>query len=193
MYVFDLDGTLVDSVDAHIAAWIEALELFGVRKEIDEVKPYMGLPALEIAKRLHPAGAFELAAFKNRLFLEKYISYVKLYEDAAVLKYIQRPVAVVTSSSGYVAREILRTVGLLPYVDLVIGGDEVPRGKPAPDPLYKVAEYFSIAPRDMVVVGDTDYDMAMAKNAGAVGVCIQRGGGSCREADRVITTLYELL
>ncbi|RFA94266.1 HAD family hydrolase [Pyrobaculum aerophilum] len=191
MYVFDLDGTLVDSVEAHIAAWLEALKNFGVVKSVEEVKPLMGLPATEIAKALMPARARELAAVKNEIFLSKYLSLVKAYEDAAVLKLLPRPIAVVTSSSGRVARRILQAVGLSQFIDLVVGGDEVPRGKPAPDPLYVVSREFGVSPREMIVVGDSDYDMEMAEAAGAFGVCIARRA-PCRGGKRVIHSLYEL-
>ncbi|MCX8137590.1 HAD family hydrolase [Pyrobaculum aerophilum] len=191
MYVFDLDGTLVDSVEAHIAAWLDALRNFGVVKRVEEIRPLMGLPAAEIAKALMPSRARELAAVKNEIFLSKYLPLVKAYDDAAVLKLLPRPIAVVTSSSGHVARRILQAVGLSHYIDLVVGGDEVPKGKPAPDPLYVVSREFGVPPGAMVVVGDSDYDMDMAEAAGAVGVCIARRA-PCRGGRRVIHSLYEL-
>lgn len=192
MYVFDLDGTLVESVDAHIAAWVEALRLLGVEARAEDVAPLMGLPARDIARFLMPGRAEELAFLKNRLFLERHIYGVRAYEDSEVLAELPRPIAVVTSSSGYVARRVLELVGLVKYVDLVLGGDEVPRGKPAPDPLYVVERALGVPARDMVVVGDSDYDMEMAKAAGARAVCIARRK-PCKNADVVIATLYELL
>ncbi|MFN7105849.1 MAG: HAD family hydrolase, partial [Pyrobaculum sp.] len=112
MYVFDLDGTLVESVEAHISAWIEALSLMGVRKGVEEIRPLMGLPAVDIAKMLLPERARELALLKNRLFLDRYIALVRAYSDVDVLEKLSRPLAVVTSSSGYVARAVLEKVGL---------------------------------------------------------------------------------
>ncbi len=192
VYVFDLDGTLVDSVEAHIAAWLEALRALGVQKSWDEVRPLMGLPARDIARALLPERAGELAALKNKLFLEKYLHLVRAYGDAEVLRLLPRPIAVVTSSSGHVARRVLVAVGLAPHVDLVLGGDEVPRGKPAPDPLYLVSQRLGVDTRDMVVVGDSDYDMEMAQAAGAAAVCIARKT-PCRKAQHVIHTLHQLL
>ncbi|MFN3803569.1 MAG: HAD family hydrolase [Pyrobaculum sp.] len=192
MYVFDLDGTLVESVEAHISAWTEALSLMGVRKGVEEIRPLMGLPAADIAKRLLPERARELALLKNKLFLDKYIALVRAYGDVDVLEKLSRPLAVVTSSSGYVARAVLEKVGLLRYIDLVLGGDEVARGKPAPDPLHVVARRLGISTRNMVVVGDSEYDMEMAKSAGACGVCITRQR-TCKGGSFYISTLHELL
>jgi HAD superfamily hydrolase (TIGR01509 family) len=192
VYVFDLDGTLVESVEAHVSAWLEALRRLGVEARYEEVRPLMGLPARVIAARLLPERAEELARLKNALFLEKYLVLVRPYQDAEVLSRLPRPIAVVTSSSGYIARRVLEATGLAQYVDFVVGGDEVPRGKPAPDPLYLVAKRFSVEVKDMVVVGDSDYDMEMAENAGAVGICIARRS-ACSKAKRIITSLYQLL
>ncbi|MEZ0319396.1 MAG: HAD-IA family hydrolase [Pyrobaculum sp.] len=192
MYVFDLDGTLVESVDAHIAAWVEALRAMGVEARAEDVAPLMGLPARDIARFLMSERAEELAFLKNKLFLEKHIYSVRPYEDSAVLAELPKPIAVVTSSSGYVARRVLELVGLMKYVDLVVGGDEVPRGKPAPDPLYVVERALGVPVREMTVVGDSDYDMEMAKAAGARAVCIARRR-LCKNADIVVTKLYELV
>ncbi|MFN7106414.1 MAG: HAD family hydrolase, partial [Pyrobaculum sp.] len=65
-------------------------------------------------------------------------------------------------------------------------------GKPAPDPLYIVARRLGIPTRNMVVIGDSEYDMEMAKNAGACGVCITRQR-TCKGGESYISTLYELL
>lgn len=192
MYVFDLDGTLVSSVDAHISAWIDALKVFGIARKREEIAPLMGLPAREIAERLLPNKGAELAQIKNKIFLEKYLKFVKPYDDVEVLARLPKPIAVVTSSNGDVARAILREVKLAKYIDVVIGGDEVDRGKPAPDPLYLLSTLVKIPTVDMVVVGDSAYDIEMALNAGAMAVCITRGKPPCSTKARVIENLFEL-
>jgi len=112
-----------------VAAWLDALRRFGVEIRYEEVRPLMGLPARDIAYLQLPGRAAELAALKNRLFLEKYLALVCPYEDAEVLRHLPRPIAVVTSSCGYAARRVLEAAGLASSVDLVVGGDEV--SKPA--------------------------------------------------------------
>ncbi|MEL9990389.1 MAG: HAD-IA family hydrolase [Thermoproteus sp.] len=191
MYVFDLDGTLVDSVDAHVKAWLDALSLMGIEAREEEVRPLMGLPATEIARRLAPGRAKELADLKVRLFLERHIDEVRAYPDVDVIASLPRPIAVVTSSSGVLARAVLKRIGL--PVDYVLGGDEVPRGKPNPDPLYIVSKALGVSTSSMVVVGDSIYDMEMAVAAGAVPICIARAGPPCREGVRVIRSLRELI
>ncbi len=189
--MFDLDGTLVDSVDAHVRAWIDALAELGVRASEDEVRPLMGLPAGEIARRLAPGRAQELARLKVKYFLERHIDEVRPYPDVDVLARLPRPIAVVTSSSGVLAREILRRTGLA--VDFVLGGDEIDRGKPNPDPLYVVSRVFGVPTRSMVVVGDSVYDVEMAIAAGAKPVCVARAARPCRDGVAVVRSLRELL
>jgi phosphoglycolate phosphatase len=191
VYVFDLDGTLVDSVEAHVKAWIDALVALGVKAREEEVRPLMGLPAAEIARRLAPGRARELAQLKIKYFLERHIDEVEPYPDVDALRLLPRPMAVVTSSSGVLARAVLRRVGI--SVDYVLGGDEVERGKPHPDPLLAVSRIFGVPTRSMVVVGDTVYDMEMALSAGARPVCIARAAQPCRPDVEVIRSLRELL
>lgn len=192
MYVFDLDGTLVDSVDTHAEAWLEAARRLGIKTTRDEVRPLMGLPAPRIGEILAGPRAAELVELKKRLFLEVFVGRVKPFEDAAVLAQLPRPIAVVSSTNGVVVRAVLNVTGLVRYVDFAIGGDEVTRGKPHPDPLYLVAGKFGVDVKKMVVVGDSRYDMEMALAAGARAVCIARSGPSCHPNAEVIKTLWEL-
>lgn len=193
MYIFDLDGTLVDSVEAHVEAWREAARRFGRPISREEMRALIGLPAPKIAEIIAGPRASELMELKKRLFLEDYISLVKPFEDVEALASLRRPIAVVTSSNAVLARAVLERTGLSRYVDFLLGGDEVPKGKPNPDPLYVVASRFGVSPRDMIVVGDTQYDVEMALSAGAVPVCISRDGRICKDGIIHIKSLYELL
>lgn len=189
--MFDLDGTLVDSVDAHVRAWVDALAELGVRVNEEEVRPLMGLPATEIARRLAPGKAQELARLKIKYFLERHIEEVRPYPDVDALGLLPRPIAVVTSSSGVLAREILRRVGIA--VDFVLGGDEVEKGKPNPDPLYVVSRVFGVPTSSMVVVGDSIYDVDMAIAAGARPICLARMARPCKDGVMFVRSLRELL
>lgn len=190
--IFDLDGTLVDSVKAHVEAWMDALGKLGIYKRREEVEPLMGLPALRIAEILCGGCAEYLATLKNRLFTEKYISLVYLYPDAAAVAKLEAAKALVTSSSGYVAREVLKRVGLDRYFAVVIGGDEVARGKPDPEPLLKACDMLGVDPREVAVVGDSPYDVEMAVRGGATPICVSRAR-PCPRGTITIRSLWELL
>lgn len=187
LLVFDLDGTLVDSFQAHVDAWIAAIEAFGLppvdRKYVESL---MGLPAKDIAVRLAPHAWQALVELKNEIFLRGYLCRVVAYPDAlAALECLkEHRKVVVTSSSGYVARRILENTGISTYFELVVGGDEVERGKPSPEPLLYVSKRTGVDVRDMVVIGDSHYDVEMALAAGAVPVFVARRGG---RDDRAIT------
>ncbi len=189
--VFDLDGTLVDSVRAHVEAWLDALRMLGIGKAREEVEPLMGLPALKIAEVLCGGCAEALAALKNRLFVEKYIARVSLYPDANVVAGLGIGKAVVTSSSGHVAREVLKRVGLAQHFAVVVGGDEVARGKPDPEPLIRACSMLGVDPRETAVVGDSQYDVEMAIRGGATPICVSRGR-RCPDGAITVRSLWEL-
>ncbi len=189
--VFDLDGTLVDSVRAHVDAWLDALRTLGIGKAREEVEPLMGLPALKIAETLCGDCAEALASLKNRLFVEKYISYVSPYPDAGAVTVFDIGKAVVTSSSGHVAREVLKRVGLAQHFAVVVGGDEVARGKPDPEPLIKACSVLGVDPRETAVVGDSQYDVEMAIRGGAAPICVSRGR-RCPDGALTVGSLWEL-
>lgn len=178
-------------MEAHVAAWLEALERLGRPTPYEAVRPLMGLPAGEIARRLFPERADELARLKVGLFLEKYIERVRPYPDVDALEALPRPIAVVSSSSGVLVRAVLARAGI--RAEYALGGDEVPRGKPAPDPLFLLSDISGVAPARMVVVGDSRYDVEMALAAGATPVCIARAAPPCAEGVRAIRSLKELV
>jgi len=193
LIVFDLDGTLVDSFDAHVDAWISALSSLGLHADRKYVESLMGLPAKEIALRLAPNLWSSLVELKNKIFLESYVWRVVAYPDAltALDMLVEYRKVVVTSSSGVVARRILEITGLTKYFELVVGGDEVEKGKPSPEPLYFVSKSTGVDVREMVVVGDSHYDVEMALAAGAIPILIARRGIRDDRAI-VITSLIQL-
>ncbi len=75
-------------------------------------------------------------------------------------------VGVVTSSSRRVATKVLEVTGLYRYVDALIAGDDVSRGKPNPEPLLKILNLLGLSVDEVIVVGDSKYDVEMALNAG---------------------------
>ncbi|WP_069806478.1 HAD family hydrolase [Vulcanisaeta thermophila] len=169
--IFDLDGTLVDTVDLHINSWIRTCEIMGMEvPSVDYVRSLMGMRALDIAARLcGQERAREALAIKNRVY-ESLITNVRPVSGAAeVLSSLKRRgylVGVVTSSVRSIARKSLEAAGLLQYVDALVAGDEVSRGKPDPEPLLKLLSNLKLNVDDVVVVGDTLYDIMMGINAG---------------------------
>jgi len=165
--IFDLDGTLVDTVDLHAKSWVIASRRLGLDVDEGRVRAMMGLRAIDIARSL--GGGEELLRLKNNIYMDL-LDYVKPMPGAReVLLSIRRMdlrIGVVTSSSRVVAEATLKRVGLRDLVDVLVSGDDVDEGKPSPRPVLKALEEMGLRPHEVFVVGDTAYDVEMAMRAG---------------------------
>ncbi|WP_218106088.1 HAD-IA family hydrolase [Micromonospora citrea] len=199
--VLDLDGVLVDSLAVAREAFARAYgEVVGdgvapveeycrhPGRYLPEVLELMGLPA---------ALAEPFVRESNRL-----AHRVTPVDGAAeLLRTLRRRgigLAVATGRSGVRARDLLGRLDLLPLVDHVVGSDEVPRPKPAPDIVRRALRLLGARPAEALMVGDAPSDLLSARAAGVVAVAAL-WGESDEEAlraarpDVVLTRLDDLL
>ncbi len=207
--IFDMDGTLIDTSEAHIRAWLEASKSIGIKGlKADDVRRHLGKTSLAIAKGLlRHVGvskdlAERLAELKDKLFLKKYVYMVPPFPHSAItlssLKAQGIKVAVVSSNPSQLIKEVLRSTGLLKYVDVIVGQDEVREGKPSPEPILKALSKLGVRKGEALVVGDSRYDMIAAKRAGVRAYGVLTGVDTANEllkagAQKVLPTLKELL
>lgn len=174
--IFDLDGTLVNSTSSHIAAWLEACKIMGLTEiKESQVEKLMGKTSHDIAKELlrlakkSTSLADELAKVKDQLFIQKYISQVKVIDGAEralmELKQMGLKICVVSSNPRELILKVLKNTGLIKYIDSVIGQDEVSEGKPSPEPILLALKRLSVKPNQALVVGDSEYDIIAANRA----------------------------
>jgi len=174
-YIFDLDGTLVDSMPLHYRAWNEAMKRAGLPHELDEDLFYSlgGVPTLRVAElmgehyrlRLDPHKVFHE---KEGLFLELR-SELRLIEPVAAFAReaaTRRPVSVASGGPRDIVRETLRLTKLAPLFPVVVTPEDVVFGKPAPDMFLLAAERMGVAPRDCLVFEDAEPGIAAARTAG---------------------------
>jgi HAD superfamily hydrolase (TIGR01509 family) len=181
--VFDCDGVLVDSEALAWSAWRESLAPHGIditQREVEELTGRTERDAFDyFATRgaLPPYDAFwpVLAERVHRLFEE----YLEAFEDAVdtleVLHQRGRPLAVASSSPRARLDISLRSTGLDRFFSVVVAGDEVERGKPAPDLYLRAAEGLGVDPVTCVAVEDAPAGVAAAKAAGMRVVAVLRG------------------
>ncbi len=207
--IFDMDGTLIDTSEAHIKAWLEASRSIGIRGlKADDVRCHLGKTSLAIAKGLlrHVGVSEDLAErfaeLKDKLFLKKYVYMVPPFPHSAItlssLKAQGIKVAVVSSNPSQLIKEVLRSTGLLKYVDVIVGQDEVREGKPSPEPILKALSKLGVGKGEALVVGDSRYDMIAAKRAGVRAYGVLTGVDTADEllkagAQKVLPTLRDLL
>jgi beta-phosphoglucomutase family hydrolase len=176
-YIFDLDGTLVDTMPLHYAAWRDALRRCGLGRDLEEDYFYSlgGVPTLLVAQRIGEHYGVKLDAarvehVKEELYLER-LREAKLITP--VVEFARRvakthPVAVVTGGMPEVAQQALKRTGLDALFRIVVTPADVPsgRGKPAPDMFLLAARRMGVAPERCLVFEDAEPGIAGAHAAG---------------------------
>ncbi len=184
--VFDLDGTLIDSIDAHAISWITAYRLLGYGNvPISEVKKYIGVRGDLITEKVLGGNALKdygkIRILKDRVFLKlARDGVVSVYPDThhvlRVLKDRGLKLCLATSTNIPTLLPILEHFKLVDFFDAVVAGEEVLRSKPEPDLFLEALRRVGVDPNDSLVVGDTLYDVIPSKKIGAVSVLLVRPG-----------------
>ena len=196
---FDLDGTLVDSLPIVLECYrLAIVELGGRDRSPDEILASFSIgPASVMLAELigRPVGTEAVACSESHLAVRA--SGISVYEGivptlSALHPHV--PLGVLTAADTSAADIVLRSVGLRPFFDVVIGGDRV-RPKPDPHGLLLACDALGVAPSHAAYVGDGPADMATARAAGVLALAAGWGHqySPDREADLVLADPRELL
>ena len=207
-FLFDLDGTLVETVGIRIEAWMEVFRRFGIEAEHDFVGSLMGSDgkhvAREVASRagrtLEPGQDAEIDRLAGERFGELNHDPRALPGASDILAFLDRagvPWAIATSSRPEEATASVDALELGRRPIVADGGD-VEHAKPAPDLLLKASRDLGVDPTGTWYVGDSTWDMQAAVAAGMVAVGVATGATSetdLSEAGAHVTypTLHALL
>lgn len=170
--VFDLDGTLIDTVPLIVASHQHTFRThLGHELDPEQIKSYIGRPLEACFGDLKPGHVQEMLATYLEYNNKRTLTHVGIFLDIIPmldrLKAAGFQMAIVTSKRFSNAKESLEGFGLFPYFDVVLAKDDTKRHKPHPDPLYKVAEVLGLdAVETMLYVGDSVHDLEAAHNAG---------------------------
>jgi len=197
LVVFDLDGTVVDStrtlLESHDAAWASV----GRQRPSDEaILELVGLPLVHTMRTLGPDQDPEvLAEVYSQAYAKLAPRYDRLFDGMTEL--LARPfrATVATGRSQRGAERVVNQFGLAERFEIVLGGDSVPRPKPNPDLLQAIMTATATGNEDLVMIGDTTYDLEMAHAAGvkAIGVSWgHHGVERLREWAPVVDSVEEL-
>jgi HAD superfamily hydrolase (TIGR01509 family) len=185
-FLFDLDGTLVDSVYQHVLAWHEALEKCGIELAAWQIHRRIGMSGGLLVRALMRETGHLLSAEEamrvRQLHAEAYgrrLCEVRPLPGArALLEHLSQagvPWAITTSGRLESAGPTLRLLGIPPEVPIVTR-DDVQYAKPDPDLFLAGAARLGIDIADSVVVGDSVWDLLAARRARALGVGLLSGG-----------------
>ena len=195
-FLFDLDGTLVDSVYQHVLAWMEALDGEGIELSVWRIHRKIGMSGGLFADQLlrETTGLAitpELLAKLRARHTEAYnrnIASVKPLPGArellATLTDAQIPWAIATSGRMETAKPNLDALGVDPSKVPVVTRDMVRYAKPDPDLFLTAAERLGQPIENAVVVGDSIWDMLASRRCGALGVGLLSGGYGQDELER---------
>lgn len=198
--IFDLDGTVVDSMWMWKAIDIEYLARFGIALPFDLQKKISGMSFSETAVYFKkefsiPDSLEKIKADWNDMAMEKYRNEVMLKPGIlGFLKTLKErgiKTGIATSNSRELAMAVLERRGLLPYFDEVHMSCEVKRGKPAPDIYLLVARYLQVEPEHCLVFEDISEGIRAGKAAG-MKVCAVEDvfSANYREEKRILADYY---
>jgi phosphoglycolate phosphatase len=192
--VFDLDGTLVDSLDDLHASVNHALRVVGLPlRTRDEVRGFVGEGArVLLAKAVSPRDELlEQALAAWRAHYEAHcLDRTRAYPGIeSLLAGAGRILAVHTNKPGAMSRKILAGLGLLPRFAAVVGGDDA-QPKPDPTGLLEIMVQVGASPGETVVIGDSRHDVATARAAGVAIVAVTWGLSSRADLAQAGATIF---
>jgi HAD superfamily hydrolase (TIGR01509 family) len=184
--IFDLDGTLIDTVYAHVFAWQRALAEAGMAVEGWRIHRRIGMSgglltralARELGREIAPDEARALQDRHGRLFLELLPNRTPLPGAVALIRYLQElgvRFGIATSGRRPEIDASLDALGVGPDV-VVIERRDVERAKPEPDLFLACQERMGVEAQHCYVVGDAVWDLLAARRAGMLSVGLLSGG-----------------
>ncbi|MGB3760809.1 MAG: HAD family hydrolase [Rivularia sp. (in: cyanobacteria)] len=196
--ILDVDGTLVISNDAHAHAWVEAFAKFGYEVKYDEVRPLIGMGGDQIIPKFAPGlsdeegTGKEITSYRKEIVLDKFVPQISAANGARdmVLKLQEKGkrIVIATSASSKVLTSLLKVAKVDDILsqDDATSSDDAENSKPAPDIVEAALEKFDMQPSEIVMIGDTPYDIKAANKAGVQVIAVRSGGFDDSELRKAI-------
>ncbi len=171
--IFDLDGTLADTMPSHYEAWSVILDRYGLEMSEDRFYALGGWPTQRVADLLigesgQALDAFQISIEKESLFAET-LHLVRPIEHTTSVARRHRgtiPLAVATGATDDICQRILNQLEIHDWFDAIVSADQVERHKPNPDVFLEAARRLGVSPEHCLVYEDTDPGLEAARRAG---------------------------
>jgi HAD superfamily hydrolase (TIGR01509 family) len=203
--IFDVDGTLVDSNDAHTRAWVAAFAEYGISVAYEPVRRAIGMggdklmPLVAGIKEDTPQGK-QIATRRKEIFKEEWLPALKpfprtrelvqrLHDDGLVL-------AVASSATEEELRPLLRAAGVADLMPTRTSSDDAENSKPDPDIVSAALERTGVSADQAIMIGDTPYDVEAALRAHVRVIAFECGGwgrADLRDATAIYRDASDLL
>jgi phosphoglycolate phosphatase-like HAD superfamily hydrolase len=184
--LFDIDGTLLDSNDAHAHAWLDSLRGHGRSVPFELVRSKIGMGGdkllAEVAGIDHesPEG-LSIAERRASILRAHYLPDLGPFHGSRVLVDRLRSrglvCAAVSSASADDIADLLRAAGVADLIDVIVSADDADRSKPDPDLVEIALERVGVTAAEALMIGDTPYDIEAALKANVAVVALRCGGG----------------
>jgi HAD superfamily hydrolase (TIGR01509 family) len=182
--LFDIDGTLIDSNDAHTQAWVQTLQRHGHSVSYEHMRSLIGKGSDKVFAEVlgiesESALAKQITKDRTQLLLSSFIPNLHPTPGARLLVQRMRSEGlrlIIASSSGEELPALLAQAGLNDLLDTAVSSDEVEESKPDGDIIEVALRKAGAQATEAVMVGDTPYDIAAAKAAGVKCIAVRCGG-----------------
>jgi HAD superfamily hydrolase (TIGR01509 family) len=188
--IFDVDGTLVDSNDAHAKAWVQAITESGRRAELSSVRPLIGMGGDKLLPKVtglsieSPEGK-AIANRRRDIFRGDFLPQLQPTRGAQrLLEWLRderKKLVVASSAEEDELQDLLRVAGAAKMFESTASSDDAERSKPDPDIVVAAIEHANCPLAETVMVGDTPYDVEAALRAGIEIIGLRSGGWSDAE------------
>ncbi|HEX7242197.1 MAG TPA: HAD family hydrolase [Longimicrobiaceae bacterium] len=193
--LLDVDGTLIDSNEAHARSYVDAGREVGVELDFEEVRRRIGMGGDKLLPEVSELEEDEgkgkrIAERKTEIFREKYLPGLKATPGARQLLHRLRDdgikLVVATSAKEEEMREILEQAGVADLIQAATSADDAENSKPDPDIVVAALEQGGFPADQTVMLGDTPYDVEAATRAGVRIVAVRSGGWGDAELEGVV-------
>jgi HAD superfamily hydrolase (TIGR01549 family) len=183
--LFDVDGTLVDSNDAHAHAWVQAFAETGITVDFAVVRRCIGMggdklmPAVSGVDEETPTGK-AISSRRREIFKSVWLPRLQPFRDAdrlaAALHARGYTLVAASSAKRDELKPLLDIAGVTPHFDGATSSDDAAESKPDPDIVDAALKRAKSRPDEAIMVGDTPYDLEAARRAGVALIAFRCGG-----------------
>jgi HAD superfamily hydrolase (TIGR01509 family) len=188
--LLDVDGTLIDSNDAHAKSWCDALAEFDRPVEFDRIRRLIGkggdkLLAETLGLSSEEGLGKEISNRREELFLRDHVPKLSPFPQSAQL--VRRmheegfKLGVATSAKKKEMNVLLEIVGITEWIDVTTSSDDAEESKPDPDIIHAAIRKLDIPANQAVMLGDTPYDVDAATQADVATIALLSGGWSIED------------
>ncbi|WP_089129757.1 HAD family hydrolase [Tolypothrix sp. NIES-4075] len=194
--ILDVDGTLVLSNDAHAKAWVEAFKDFGYEVSFDKVRPLIGMGGDQVVPKLvselsdNEGEGKAIADRRKELIINKYAPNLPAANGSRqlLLKMKNEGLRLIIASSA-TSEELsllLKAAQVDDLLEEATTSSDAESSKPAPDIVEAALKKLNMQPNEVVMLGDTPYDIQSASAAGVGVIAVRCGGFDDSQLERAI-------